>query len=79
MHASNFLLKRFERKRNPDLSKVQHKGSSSDCRCICGSLMSGYTDHHGILEPGTAFMQKPFTPGALTRKLREVLDNVRPT
>ncbi|PYV45386.1 MAG: hypothetical protein DMG06_02650, partial [Acidobacteria bacterium] len=42
--------------------------------------MSGYTDdaivHHGILEPGLAFIQKPFTPGTLARKVREVLDAV---
>ena len=43
MHESNFLLKQFERKGNPDLSKVQHKGSSSDCRCACGSLMAKIT------------------------------------
>ena len=40
--------------------------------------MSGYADEaiarHGVLDPGTAFMQKPFTPGALTRKVRAVLD-----
>jgi len=40
--------------------------------------MSGYTDnailHHGILEPGTNFIQKPFTVESLPRKVREVLD-----
>ena len=40
--------------------------------------MSGYTDdaivHHGVLEAGTAFIAKPFSVGALSRKVREVLD-----
>jgi CheY-like chemotaxis protein len=40
--------------------------------------MSGYTDdviaHHGILEEGFDFIQKPFSINILTDKLRKVLD-----
>jgi signal transduction histidine kinase len=40
--------------------------------------MSGYTEeaivHHGVLEPGIAFLHKPFTIDTLGRKIREVLD-----
>jgi two-component system cell cycle sensor histidine kinase/response regulator CckA len=39
--------------------------------------LSGYTEdaiiHEGALEPGTAFLQKPFTLQVLARKVREVL------
>ena len=39
---------------------------------------SGYSDdaivHHGVLEEGTNFIQKPFTIVGLSRKVREVLD-----
>jgi CheY-like chemotaxis protein len=41
--------------------------------------ISGYTDsaigHHGVLEPGIAFLQKPFSSGDLTGKVRSVLDD----
>src|SRR5207253_2300625 len=40
--------------------------------------LSGYTDdailHHGVLEEGVAFLQKPFSLGALARKVREVIE-----
>jgi two-component system, cell cycle sensor histidine kinase and response regulator CckA len=40
--------------------------------------MSGYTDnvviHHGVKAHETQFLQKPFTPRLLARKVREVLD-----
>jgi PAS domain S-box-containing protein len=43
--------------------------------------MSGYTDdavvRHGVLRPGIAYLQKPFTPESLAHKVREVLDSDR--
>ena len=40
-------------------------------------FMSGYTDdaviHHRFVDDGMPFLQKPFTPTALARKVREVL------
>jgi two-component system, cell cycle sensor histidine kinase and response regulator CckA len=50
-------------------------GSRPETRAL---YVSGYTDdaivQHGMLEPGLAFLQKPFTPAALARKVRETLD-----
>ena len=41
-------------------------------------FMSGYTEativHDGVLNPGIAFLHKPFTSETLGRKVREVLD-----
>jgi FixJ family two-component response regulator len=41
-------------------------------------FMSGYTDNvmaqHGVLEPGTELLQKPFTLSSLGDKVRAVLD-----
>ena len=48
-------------------------------RVLC---MSGYTDdavaRHRLLERGIAFLQKPLSPDALTRKVRDVLDAPAP-
>jgi PAS domain S-box-containing protein len=41
-------------------------------------FMSGYTDdalaHHGVLGPELSFLEKPFSPAGLARKVREVID-----
>ncbi len=48
-----------------------------DLKVLC---MSGYTDdeilRRLVLDSSLAFLQKPFTPASLTRKVREVLDGV---
>ena len=44
--------------------------------------MSGYTEdtivHHGVLEKGIDFIQKPFSAEALALKVREVLGTCAP-
>jgi signal transduction histidine kinase/ActR/RegA family two-component response regulator len=49
-----------------------------DLRVVC---MSGYTDttilHRDVLKSGAAFLQKPFSPDMLARRVREVLDEVK--
>ena len=42
-------------------------------------FISGYTDetifHHGVIDEGMPLLQKPFSPHALARKVREILDS----
>jgi signal transduction histidine kinase/ActR/RegA family two-component response regulator len=56
------------------MSDALHR-SRSDLKVL---FMSGYTDngiaHQGILDAGVAFLQKPFTPAQLRRRVRDVLD-----
>ena len=44
-------------------------------------FVSGYTEdaiqHHGILDEGAVFLQKPFTLDALARKVRAILDSTK--
>ncbi|MEO8259270.1 MAG: response regulator [Acidobacteriota bacterium] len=53
-----------------------------DHRSIRILYMSGYTDdaivRHGILNPGIAFIHKPFMPDQLLARVREVLDRPAP-
>ncbi|MEW6236728.1 MAG: Cache 3/Cache 2 fusion domain-containing protein [Candidatus Omnitrophota bacterium] len=62
----------------PDMSGVETSQRLSQMRPDIKILfMSGYTDNailrHGILDESVAFIQKPFTPDNLLRKVREVL------
>jgi PAS domain S-box-containing protein len=58
----------------PELAK-RLKAARPDMRVL---FMSGYTDeailNQGLLDSEAAFLQKPFTPETLGRKVREVLD-----
>lgn len=44
--------------------------------------ISGYTDdvvlQQGLTEPGAAFLAKPFSPKALSRQVRDLLDSAAP-
>jgi two-component system cell cycle sensor histidine kinase/response regulator CckA len=59
----------------PDLARTL-RSERPELRVL---FMSGYTDdaivRHGLLTASEAFLQKPFTPEGLARKVREVLDS----
>jgi PAS domain S-box-containing protein len=65
------------------MPKVSGRELAGELRSRRGAMkvlyMSGYTDHAivntGILRKEVAFLQKPFTPAALTEKVREVLES----
>jgi DNA-binding response OmpR family regulator len=58
--------------------KVLYETLCSRCPSIRVLYMSGYTadviTHHGVLDSGVAFMQKPFSLQAMAVKVREILD-----
>ena len=60
----------------PELTRKLAERRRTGLRVI---YMSGYTQdaivHHGVLNPGIAFLHKPFTSETLGRKIREVLDS----
>jgi two-component system, cell cycle sensor histidine kinase and response regulator CckA len=62
----------------PEMSGVELAGRLTKLYPRLKTLfMSGYTDdaivHHGVLNPETHFLGKPFDSAALRRKVREVL------
>ncbi len=55
------------------------KAISEICPTLKCLFMSGYTANiiagHGILEKGVHFIQKPFFPGELAKKVREIIED----
>lgn len=63
----------------PQMSGRQLAGQlKQGCQDFKVLYLSGFTDnaitHHGMLEKGVNYLQKPFTVDGLVRKVREVLD-----
>ncbi len=58
--------------------KELYRRVSESCPNIKALYMSGYTDnviaHHGVLDKGVHFIQKPFSVKALAEKVRDVLE-----
>jgi PAS domain S-box-containing protein len=65
----------------PDMNgKELYERASSLFPSLRPLYMSGYSNnviaHHGILDDDVALLQKPFSPRALGKKIREVLDKI---
>ena len=60
------------------LISVEENGSGMDSETMVSIFMSGYTAdviaHHGILQEGINFIQKPFGSKSLSETVRKVLD-----
>jgi DNA-binding response OmpR family regulator len=57
-------------------------GSSGTRSCLSAVLYtSGYTAdmiaHHGVLDEGVEFLQKPYSPRELAARVREIIDRRR--
>jgi len=67
------------------MPRMNGKELSEHLKPLCPDMrvifMSGYTDEavseHGMLAPGVEYIQKPFPPDALVKKVRFVLDRPR--
>ena len=88
LHAGSWVDRRAGRRKVMLVTDVVMPGMSGPDVAVAVAAMrpgahvlyiSGYTDssvgHPGSLDPGTAFLQKPFSADVLTRAVREVLDD----
>ncbi len=61
-----------------ELAERVHATSPHTRTLFTSAFTANAISHQGVLNQGTALLQKPFTPAALAQKLREVLDQPRP-
>ncbi len=47
-----------------------------ELKCLFMSSYANVIAHHGVLDDGVHFIQKPFTLSAITAKVRGVLDKL---
>ena len=64
----------------PDVNGVElARRVTQHCPEMRVLFISGYSDDsivpRGVIEPGTHFLAKPFTPSALAAKVRDILDD----